>query len=130
MIRRRSKPPPALTDLETEIMEEIWDRQQATVREVLDALNAASDRERAYTTVMTIMNRLAVTKGVLRRRRGNTDVYRAALSREKYYEARAGVEVSALVEHFGDAALVHFARQMKQLDPERARQLRALADGE
>ena len=128
MIRRRKKPPPALTGLETDIMEQIGDHEQATVREVLDALNAASGRERAYTTVMTIMNRLTVTKGVLSRRRvGRSDVYRAAVTRDGYLDARAEEEVAALVEQFGDVALAHFARQMDRLDPQRARRLRALA---
>ena len=110
-------------------MEQVWARGSATVRDVLEALNANSSKQRAYTTVMTVMNRLDVQKKILvRRRRGKTDVYRPAISRETYLEARASAEVSALVDHFGDLALVHFARQMSRLDPERAGQLRTLAD--
>ncbi len=44
-------------------MEEMWNRGSATVREVLDALNRGP-KQRAYTTIMTIMARLD-RKGLL-----------------------------------------------------------------
>ena len=107
-------------------MEEMWRRDTATVRDVLEALNRGS-KQRAYTTVMTIMRRLD-GKGLLtRERRGKTDVYTAAIGREDYLNARAEAEVAGLVDEFGDVALAHFARQMASLDPERARRLRRLA---
>lgn len=112
-------------------MAEIWERGEATVRDVLDALNAAAGKQRAYTTIMTVMNRLDVHKGLLTRQRiGKSDVYTPALSRADYMDARAAAEVGDLVREFGDVALAHFARQMDKLDPKRARQLRALARGE
>ena len=111
-------------------MEEVWRRGACTVREVLDALNARSDTARAYTTVMTVMHRLD-GKGLLRRERsGRRDVYVAALSAEDYAEARAGAEVGALVDEYGDVALAHCARHMDGLDPERREQIRRLARGE
>src|SRR3954464_10436134 len=58
--------PPALHELEAEIMEEVWRRGECGVREVLDALNDRNDTPRAYTTVMTVMHRLD-HKGLLRR---------------------------------------------------------------
>ena len=119
--------PPQLHPLEREVMEELWDRDQATVRQVLEALNARSEKSRAYTTVMTIMRRLD-EKGVLERERDQrTDVYRATLSREEYAQERAGAEIGALVDEFGDVALLHFARQVDALDPERRAALERLA---
>lgn len=108
-------------------MEEVWRRGETTVREVREALNARSSKTRAYTTVMTIMARLD-DKGLLtRRRRGRSDVYRPVLSRDEYLEARARAEVGALVEQYGELALMHFARQVQSLDPKRRKQLRRLA---
>jgi BlaI family transcriptional regulator, penicillinase repressor len=122
--------PPPLHELETEIMEEAWTRGACTVREVLDALNARTDTVRAYTTVMTVMQRLD-GKGLLQRERsGRRDVYVAALSREAYAQARAEAEVGALVSEYGDVALAHFARHMSTLDPKRREQIRRLADGD
>lgn len=108
-------------------MEEVWRRGEAPVRAVLDALNATSGRERAYTTVMTVMAKLH-RKGLLaRRREGKTDIYVPVMPRDEYFEARARADVGALVDQYGDVALLHFAREMNELDPKRRDQLRRLA---
>lgn len=107
----------------------MWRRPEATVRDVLEALNRGP-KQRAYTTVMTIMCRLWDKALLGRERRGKADVYRAILSREDYLHARAEAEVDAVVEEFGDLALSHFVRQAGRLDPERLRRLRELtSDG-
>lgn len=127
MVAKDSGPPP-LHELESEVMEQVWRRGEVTVREVLEALNAGS-KQRAYTTIMTVMARLD-TKGLLSRiRKGKTDVYRARLSREEYQQARARAGVGELVSDYGDVALAHFARELDGLDPERRRRLRELAEG-
>ena len=125
---RRRKPPPALHELETEVMDAVWaGGEETTVRRVMEELNAGSSPDRAYTTFMTVMSRLD-DKGLLKRRReGKTDIYRPVMSREDYLAARAEAEVGALVDQFGDVALTHFARQMASLDPERRRALQRLA---
>lgn len=108
-------------------MEEVWGQGELTVRAAFEALNARSDKQRAYTTIMTIMHRLA-EKGVVRRRRqGKTDVYEPCVSREEYVQMRAEAEVVALVDQYGDAALVNFAQHMASLDPKRRQQLNRLA---
>lgn len=127
MARRKRYIPPPLHELESEVMEEVWRRDEVTVREVLDALNRGS-KQRAYTTVMTIMARLD-EKGLLgRRRQGRADVYRARLSRERYLAARAQAQVDELVADYGDVALAHFARQLDALDSRRRAALRKLAE--
>jgi predicted transcriptional regulator len=122
-----STPPPPLHELETEIMEEMWGRAEATVRDVQLALNARSEKTRAYTTLLTVMTRLDGKGLLLRRRQGRFDVYSAALSREEYLAARAEASVEALVEDFGDLALAHFARHIQGLDAQRLETLRRLA---
>jgi BlaI family transcriptional regulator, penicillinase repressor len=57
---------PALTPLELEIMKVVWEKGQATVRDVYAVLRER--RAVAYTTVMTMMGVLA-TKGHLKRQR-------------------------------------------------------------
>jgi predicted transcriptional regulator len=113
-----------LHELESEVMDELWDGGERTVRQVLDTLNARRSRPRAYTTILTVMQRLHA-KGLLRReRRGRHHVYAAALSRDAYAEAQVG----ALVTEYGDIALAHFARAVSRLDPKRREQIRRLAD--
>jgi BlaI family transcriptional regulator, penicillinase repressor len=113
-----------LAPLESDVMEELWERGERTVREVLDALNARRSPQRAYTTVLTVMQRLH-DKGLLRREsRGRLHVYVPALSRDEYAEAQVG----ALVDEYGDVALAHFARAVSRLDPKRREQILRLAD--
>jgi predicted transcriptional regulator len=122
-------PPPALHELETEVMEEVWRQGETTVKLVMEALNKKAKPARAYTTYMTVMRRLS-DKGVLERTRsGRHDSYRPKLSRDEYQELRAGAEVRDLVDEFGDVALAHFARSLSSLDPARRRQLQRLASG-
>jgi predicted transcriptional regulator len=116
-----------LHDLELLVMEELWRSGEAPVRAVLDALNEATDKTRAYTTVMTIMTRLW-EKGLLERRReGKMDIYVPAMTREEYQHGRARAEVGALVDQYGDVALVYFAKRMNELDDSARRRLRRMA---
>jgi predicted transcriptional regulator len=123
----RFEVPPPLHELEADVMEEVWKRAEATVREVMEALNAGAGKERAYTTYMTIMARLD-SKGLLdRRRQGKTDFYRPRYSRDQYADLRARAELDTIVDQFGDLALAHIARQLAGLDPRRRRALQRLA---
>src|SRR5918994_546767 len=123
--------PPPIPELERLVMEEIWGQGEATVRSVRDALNAdAGQPERAYTTVLTILQRLDAKGLVVRHRNGKTDVYTAALARDEYLGARADAEVSELLEQYGELALVQFARRMAALDPQRRAALSRLAGDE
>ncbi|MDQ6730260.1 MAG: BlaI/MecI/CopY family transcriptional regulator [Actinomycetota bacterium] len=127
MVAKYQPVPPALHELESEVMQELWASGETSVRTVMEALNRGATKARAYTTYMTVMARLH-RKGLLdRRREGKTDFYRPVLSREEYLERRAGTEVEALVHEYGDLALTHFARQMSQIDPKRLRALQRLA---
>ena len=73
-----------LAPLELDCMNTLWPMGEATVREIRDRL--AERRARAYTTIMTIMDRLA-RKGVVERHKtGRAYVYRPRLSAE---DARA-----------------------------------------
>lgn len=108
-------------------MEQLWTSGEASVRSVMEALNAGAGKERAYTTYMTIMARLH-KKGLLNRRReGKTDYYAPAYERDEYMALRAKTEVEGLVDQYGDVALSHFAEQMARLDPARRRALQRLA---
>ena len=109
-------------------MEEVWARGEATVREVMTALNSA--KRRAYTTYMTVLVRLH-KKGLLERRDVNgTMVYSPAITRDEYAATRAQADVQALVEQHGDLALSEFARRVAGLDPERRAALEKLGRGE
>lgn len=118
---------PELHDLEREVMEEVWSRQEATVRVVHEALNQRFRQQRAYTTVMTVMQRLHEKELLKRRQEGRGHVYLPAMDRDEYFDRRARDQVGALLDEYGELALVHFARHMEDLDPKRRRKLRELA---
>jgi len=87
-----------LAPLERDCMNMLWPLGEATVRDIRDAL--APTRPRAYTTIMTIMDRLA-HKGVVERRKvGKAYVYRPNLSEE---QARSRA-VEQLVENYFDGS--------------------------
>ena len=94
-----------LAPLELDCMNTLWPLGEATVREIRDRL--AARRARAYTTIMTIMDRLA-RKGVVERRKaGRAYVYRPRLTAE---EARAHALVQVVENFFGgskEALLLH-----------------------
>jgi len=79
---------PRLGDLERVVMEHLWDAASlagpafggATVREVLDRFRG--EREIAYTTVMTVLDRLAKKDLVTRERDGRAWRYFPADTRE------------------------------------------------
>jgi predicted transcriptional regulator len=114
--------PPHLEGVEAQVMEYVWQQEQATVRDVMTALN--THKPRAYTTYMTVLVRLH-KKGLLEREeRDGAMVYMPAITRQEYVQA----DVKALIEQHGDLALSEFARQVAEMDPQRRAALRRLAD--
>lgn len=70
-----------LTKLELQIMEALWTRGQASIREIQQAF-PENDRP-AYTTVQTMVYRLEGKKAVRRVKKvGNFHIFEAAVSRE------------------------------------------------
>lgn len=111
----------SLGSLEAKIMRVAWDRpdRYLPVREMLELL----EDDLAYTTVMTVMNRL-FEKGLLhRRRQGRAWSYRPSTSREAHVAA-AMTQVLCTAED-RTAALLHF---LADLDPAEAAALRRLLD--
>ena len=116
-----------LGELEADIMRVVWPRDRATVREVLEALNAARERQIAYTTVMTVMRRLA-DKGLLRRRLvGKTHQYEVAQTEEQFLHAASRRPIRSLIDDFGEVAIAEFLAELDGVEPERRRRLKRLA---
>lgn len=66
------------TNSELDILRIIWDRKEATVRDVHEALNEGADRETGYTTTLKLMQ-IMHEKGLLaRRKEGKTHIYAAS----------------------------------------------------
>ena len=115
-----------LGDLELAIMRVAWTRESVSVRDVWEVLR--KQRPLAYTTVMTVMGRLA-QKGLLAvERTGKTYRYRAAQTSEEFEAQAARKVVQSLIEDFGDElAIRQFVQQLSEASPAQLAQLAELA---
>ncbi|HEY7933394.1 MAG TPA: BlaI/MecI/CopY family transcriptional regulator [Solirubrobacteraceae bacterium] len=120
MAGRPKKTSGGFAPLESEVMDAVWGATDPVcVREVLDALNEQRPQPLAYTTVMTVMNRL-VAKGVLTR-----DGERRSYVYEATAADAAGIAVRDVIRTYGDAAVAHFVDEARA-DPDVLSRLRAL----
>ena len=92
-----------LGDLQLAVMEVIWEGQPVSVSDVLNTLNQ-QNRELAYTTVMTIMSRLAEKGWLVSEKRGRAFFYRAVHSREEAEVGAVGEVVRAVIHAFRRSA--------------------------
>lgn len=69
------------TSGELEVLKVLWDRGPSTVREVMEVLNQT--RERAYTSVMSLLNVMTEKRLLVREPRGRAFVYRPRTGRDK-----------------------------------------------
>lgn len=107
-----------LAPLELDCMTALWLLGEGTVREIRETL--APRRPRAYTTIMTIMDRLTQKGIVERQRTGRAWKYRANLSKE---DARAHA-VAQVIEKFFGGSMEELLAQMADANE---RRLAALA---
>lgn len=116
-----------LGNLESEIMDIIWQKDsEVTVRDIYEVI--AARRKLAYTTVMTIMGRLA-EKGILSKRmEGNVSLFTSAMSREAFTNNVVGSVVDSLLEDFADAAIARFVSRVGEGDRETLQRLEKLLD--
>ena len=101
--------------LELECLKALWTLGEANVRDVQSAL----DRPLAYTTVMTVLARLAVKGALVRHQQGRSFAYAPKVADE------AALAVRDVVRDYGEAALAHFVDEARA-DPKLYRRLRRL----
>ena len=99
----REIPPP----LELECLKALWTLGEGNVKDVRAALT--SSRNLAYTTVMTLLDRLARKGGVTRRKVGRSFVYSPALSRGVLRR----LAVQDLVDRYFDGSRQGLAEYLK-----------------
>ena len=109
-----------LGPLESEIMRLVWKAAgPVSVRDVVDELNAGRRDRLAYTTVMTVMSRLAEKGALTRVREGRGYRYEAVAP------DAAGLAVRGVMREYGDAALAHFVEEARA-DPKALKRLQKL----
>jgi predicted transcriptional regulator len=83
---------------EARLMEIAWRQPELTVKQALFELGPQS--KLAYTTVMTVLNRLVVKGLLTRRREGRNFVYEPNLTRQAFIEERTGKILACLTKNF------------------------------
>ncbi len=97
---QRDMPPP----LELECLKALWGIGEGTVRDVRHVM--VGNRNLAYTTVMTVLDRLEKRGGVSRRKQGRSFVYVPKLSREELRQ----FAVKEVVDRFFEGSTEALAR--------------------
>ena len=96
-----------LGELETEVMEIVWQLNDVSVRQVLNRLR--KKREVAYTTVMTVMTRLT-DKGILRRKfdENGAYIYTPTQDKQSFFASASKKAINNLISEFGEVAVAQF----------------------
>jgi BlaI family penicillinase repressor len=116
-----------LSEAEWKVMEALWERSPATVREVVDRVGPGTGW--AYTTVKTMLERM-VEKGAIRRRvRDRVGWFEPVLTRKA---ARRSAVRSLLDRAFDGAfgSLLHHLVSEERLSAEDRRRLREILEDE
>jgi predicted transcriptional regulator len=115
-----------VTDAELAILQVLWERGPATVRQLTDLLQ----RERtdgAYATVQTLLGRLEGKGHVRRDRSGHAHVFHAVTGRDVLVGQRLRAVAEKLCGGLMAPLLTHLVRA-EALTPEERRELRALIE--
>ena len=112
-------------ELEAEIMAYLWACGQGTVSEVFKAVTA--QREAAYNTVRTVMERLA-EKGYLRcDSHHRAYIYTPTQSQEAFWRQVGQTVLGGLLQDFGETFATHLLEEtVRQCDPDDLDRLQAL----
>ncbi len=123
--QRASQDPVAryLGELQGEVMAIFWQRESATVREVVDDLNKKRKQKLAYTTVLTLVSRLWSREFLVREPEGRGFRYRPAKSRDELLGELSEELIDRLLNDFGEIAVARLGARLDGLDAKRAEKL-------
>jgi predicted transcriptional regulator len=114
-----------LGDLQHAILRVLWEKREATVVEVLESLSA--ERDRALTTIATMLTKMEKRKLVAHRSEGRQYVYRALVSESQVRRSMIAELTSRLFD--GDlTALVSHLLEEHEIDAAEVERLRGLID--
>lgn len=125
-----SKTPPDLTDAEFDIMKVLWRLERGTVADVRAEHARLFASDLAYTTVMTLLGRLAAKAAVKVDRGRQPFVYRPAFRRDSVVSERLKQFIDTVFDGEAESLVLHLV-EGEALGPDELRRIqRALGDGE
>ena len=108
------KPLDAPGDLEAAVLDALWEHGELSTPATHELVGIP--RGLAYTTILTILQRLTKKRLLVRRGGGRSHIYTPALTREEFAERRGEFLAAALVD-VGSAGVGAFLSEMQRLDP-------------
>ena len=114
------------TDRELDALKVLWDRGEATVRDVADAMNSRG-ADLAYTTVLSLLQVMEQKGLVSHRRDGKAYVYLPLIERESTFRKIAGGFLQRVFDGAVDEYLVH-ALESRPLKAQELDELQAMID--
>lgn len=119
---RRKNTEPALTPLELEIMNVLWETGPANVQSVQSGMKG---RELAYTTVQTMLNVLHRKGRVKRQLKDRAYIYRPVLSRQTAVAQAVGDMLDRFFSGSADSLVLNLV-EARRLTPEKLAQIQKL----
>ena len=110
-----------LGPLEHKVMDIVWKQKKSTVYSVVSELE--KEKPLAYTTVMTVMTRLAKKDILSREKKGKTFFYKSKQSKEKFVHALVQNTILKMINSFGETAAVAFMDEAHNLTNENKEKL-------
>lgn len=115
-----------LGDIEKPVMDVLWDRDEVTGREVYEEVNRG--RPLAFTTILTVLDRL-LKKGLIRRtKRGRLFVYTAAMSRDDFVRQVSHEVLQGIMDISASSAATFFVDILYKTSPEEIERLSKLIE--
>ncbi len=123
-LRLKGSKPSPFGELEEKVMNIIWDKKSATVSQVKEALKDKF----AYTTIMTVMDRL-YKKGILQREKeGKGYRYYPTLTKEEFEKELAKKVVKEIIREKPSTVVSAFEGVIEELPEEEIRKIKSLIE--
>lgn len=105
--------------LERKVLEILWDKKQATARDISDSLEKINER-RAYSTVRTIIKRLVDKKIIaeINNREKRNFIYMPLLSKEELEKSIVGSILGELLTRFNQSTISYLAEELSDDEKE------------
>lgn len=113
-------------DLEKSVMDVLWEKGEATGREVFEEIGKG--RPLAFTTVLTVMDRL-LKKGLIKRiKRGKLFVYEPSMSRDDFVRQVSREVLQGILDISASSAASSFVDILYKTSPEETERLSRLIE--
>ena len=115
-----------LGDIERLVMDILWSRAEVTGREVLEEIQ--KERPLAFTTILTVMDRL-LKKGLIRRKkRGGVFVYAPSISRDEFVKQVSEEVLQGILDISASSAASSFVDILYKTSPDEMDRLSRLIE--